>query len=196
MDDLSQIIRRWRKANGVKQGALAVKLGVSQAAVSRWENGLDQPSTEVYSAIRSLIGKSPVSPIGIEQQIISKLPGMRALVDLDGMRLLGTSQAFKAVWSELVAAEGQMLADHLIGLSQDLFIDQSIANSIRRNEIAMIAAVSDRHLNGFGDHAFRHYWAATYRKVGSRYLAEISFEACEPDAELGLRHILRVDEIG
>jgi len=196
MDDLSIVIRRWRKAAGLKQGGLAVLLGVTQATVSRWENGIDQPSAEVYAKIRTLIGKPTFSQIGLEQAMVTRMPGLRALVDLDGMRLLATSQAFKAVWSELVAAEGQMLADHLIGLSQDLFIDQSIANSIRRNEIAMIAAVSDRHLNGFGDHAFRHYWAATYRKVGSRYLAEISFEACEPDAELGLRHILRVDEIG
>ena len=196
MDDLSIVIRRWRKASGLKQGGLAVLLGVSQAAVSRWENGIDQPSAAVYAKIRTLIGTPTFSQIGLEQAVISRMPGIRALVDLDGMRLLATSQAFKTLWPEVVTAEGERFADHLLDQTRDLYNDAAIMSAIRSNEIAMIAAVSDRQISGFGDQAFRHYWAATYKKIGTRHLAEISYEACEPDAELGLRHILRVDEIG
>jgi transcriptional regulator with XRE-family HTH domain len=196
MDDFTIVIRRWRKAAGLKQDALADLLGVTQATVSRWENGIDRPSADVYAKLRTLIGKQSFSQIGLEQAIVSRQSGMRALVDLDGMTLLATSQAFKTIWPELVAAEGLRFADHLLDLTCDLYNDATIMNAIKGNEIAMIAAVSNRHVAGFGDQVFRHYWAATYRKLGARHLAEISYEACEPDAELGLRHILRVDEIG
>lgn len=195
MHDITAAIRRWRKVNGLKQGTLAAALGVSQAAVSRWENGIDIPSAEVAARIRTLIGKPLVSQIGLEQQIVSKMPGLRLLVDLDGLRLLATSPSYKQLWPEMAAAEGQMLADHLTGLMGELFHDQSLVQSVRRNDIAMIAAVTDRDLVGFGDNTFRHYLAATFRKVGARYYSEVAVEACEPDAELGLRHILRVDEI-
>lgn len=196
MSEASVIIRNWRRAMGLKQGSLAALLGVTQTAVSRWENGLDQPSAAIYAKLRAMVDMQSQTQQRIEARIIEKQPGLRALVDLDGMTLLATTPTFKLIWPEMVAAKGQRLADHLVDLSCDLFNDDAIAQAIRREEIAMIAGVSDRHLNGFGDHSFRHYWAATYRKIGVRHFAEISFEACEPDAELGIRHILRVDEIG
>lgn len=186
----------WRRAMGLKQGALAAMLGVSQTAVSRWENGLDQPSAETYARLRSLIDQQSLIRQGIDQRIIEKQPGLRALVDLDGITLLATSQAFKFVWPEMVAAEGSRLADHLVSFSHELFHDGAMTQSIRQDEIAMISGVSDRHIDGFGDQSFRHYWAATYRKIGMRHYAEISYDACQPDAELGFRHILRIDEIG
>lgn len=196
MDELSVVMRRWRKAAGLKQSALAALLGVSQAAVSRWENGLDQPSPVLYAKIRDMIGRPSFSEVGMQQAIVSRMPGIRALVDLDGMRLLSTSKSFKMLWPEVAAAEGHRFAAHLLDLTRDIYNDHSIMKSIKANEIAMIAAVCDRQISGFGDQAFRHYWAASYRKIGTRHLAEISYEACEPDAVLGLRHILRVDEIG
>jgi DNA-binding XRE family transcriptional regulator len=196
MDDLSLILRRWRKAAGLKQNALAALLGVSQAAVSRWENGLDQPSPALHAKIRDMIGRPSFSEVGMQQAIVGRMPGIRALVDLDGMRLLSTSQSFKIIWPEVAAAEGHRFAAHLLDLTRDIYNDNAIMQCIKANEIAMIAAVSDRQISGFGDQAFRHYWAASYKKIGTRHLAEISYEACEPNAQLGLRHILRVDEIG
>ena len=193
---MSDVLRDWRRAEGLKQGAVAIMLGVSQATVSRWENGIDQPSSEIYAKIRTLIGRRSFSELDTHQAVVSRLPGMRALVDLDGMKLLATSQAFKEIWPDVAAAEGERFADHLLDLVRDIYNDAATMKSIKANEIAMIAAVSDRQISGFGDQAFRHYWAATYKKIGTRHLAEISYEACEPDAELGLRHILRVDEIG
>jgi hypothetical protein len=112
------------------------------------------------------------------------------------MRLLSTSQSFKMLWPDVAAAEGERFADHLLEISREIYNDNAIMQSIKANDIAMIAAVSDRQISGFGDQAFRHYWAASYRRIGTRHLAEISYEASEPDAQLGLRHILRVDEIG
>lgn len=195
MDEISVLLRNWRRATGLKQGSFAALLGVSQATVSRWENGVDEPSAAIYAKFRALVDEQSHTQQRTEERTVEKMPGLRALVDLDGMRLLATSPAFKAIWPEVVVAEGRCFADHLLGLVRDLYHDDALMKSIRSNEVAMISAVSDRQISGFGDNAFRHYWAASYRKVGTRHLAEISYEACEPDAELGIRHILRVDEI-
>lgn len=196
MNDISVVIRSWRRATGLKQGALAILLGVSQATVSRWENGLDEPTAAVYAKLRSLVDEQSHLKLRIEARVIERQPGVRALVDWDGMTLLATTPTYKLIWPEIVAAEGQRLADYLVDQSRDLFHDDAMAQAVRREEIAMITGVSDRHLNGFNNLTFRHYWTVAHKKIGTRHLAEISFEACEPDAELGLRHILRVDEIG
>jgi transcriptional regulator with XRE-family HTH domain len=196
MDDLSEVLRSWRRAKGLKQGLLADMLGVSQSSVSRWERGLDQPSAVLAARLRSLVFKEAVSEIAVQQAITERLPGFAALVDLDGMRLLATTRAFKAVWSEAVKAEGERFAEHLTELSRELFNDEEFLQSVKRREIALVTGVSNRHVEGFGDNAFRHHWSATYRNIGTRHFVEMVFEPCEPGAELGLRHVLRVDEIG
>ena len=46
-----EAIKQARKAANLTQSQLAEKLGVSQAAVAQWENGLTHPS---YSILRPL----------------------------------------------------------------------------------------------------------------------------------------------
>ncbi len=46
-----EVIKTARKAAGLTQCQLAEKLGVSQAAVAQWENGITHPS---YSILRPL----------------------------------------------------------------------------------------------------------------------------------------------
>jgi transcriptional regulator with XRE-family HTH domain len=196
MDDLSEVLRNWRRTNGMKQGVLADMLGVSQSSVSRWERGLDHPSNALSARLRSIVFKGAVNEIAVQQAITERLPGFAALVDLDGMRLLATTRAFRAVWSEAVKAEGERFADHLTGLTRELFNDEEFLQSVKHKEIVLVSGVSNRHVEGFGDNAFRHHWSATYRSIGTRHFVEMVFEPCEPDAELGLRHVLRVDEIG
>lgn len=193
--DYSVIIRDLRRSLGLKQRTLASLLGVTQAAISRWETGLDVPSSGVQSKLRDIVDQRSAGQLAVEMSIIKRTAGLRALADIDGMRLLAASPSFSAAWPELAAAKGLMLKDHLLELSREVYNDHSIMRSILDGEIVMIAGVSDRQLKGFGDNAFRHYWAASYRKIGTKHYAEVSFEACEPDAELGLRHILRVDDL-
>lgn len=195
MSDWAKSLRDWRRANGVKQGVLANMLGVSQSSVSRWERAIDQPSAATSVKIRNIVHRGIVNQLAQQQAITERLPGLAALVDLDGMRLLATSHEFKAVWSEAVKAEGQLFAEHLTELTRELFYDDAFMQAVRHNEIAMVTGVSNRHVNGFGENAFRHHWSAIYKQNGTRHYAEMLFEPCEPEAELGIRDILRVDEI-
>lgn len=45
-----------RKKAGVTQGELAEKIGVTQGAVSQWENGDTKPSVELLPKLASVLG--------------------------------------------------------------------------------------------------------------------------------------------
>ena len=47
-----------RKAQGLSQEALAEKLNTSRQAVSKWENGISDPSTSNVIALAKLYGLS------------------------------------------------------------------------------------------------------------------------------------------
>ncbi|HEX2154104.1 MAG TPA: helix-turn-helix transcriptional regulator [Acidimicrobiia bacterium] len=49
-------IRRWRQTAGLTQAELAGGLGTTQSAVSRWENGHDEPRLATLAAILRVCG--------------------------------------------------------------------------------------------------------------------------------------------
>jgi transcriptional regulator with XRE-family HTH domain len=57
----SAIIKQIRVTKGLKQQALASLLGVSQSAVSRWENHLDEPN---LAAAKQLLAMASPPPVG------------------------------------------------------------------------------------------------------------------------------------
>jgi transcriptional regulator with XRE-family HTH domain len=67
--DLSTKIRRLREARGIRQGALADALGVSQATVSRWEKGAS-PTGEHIQQIASYFNQSVDVLCGTAPQLV------------------------------------------------------------------------------------------------------------------------------
>lgn len=49
-----ELIREWRDANHLTQEQLALKLGVSQRTLSRWETNEHLPQPKVWKALREL----------------------------------------------------------------------------------------------------------------------------------------------
>jgi len=49
-------IHRWRQAAGLTQAELAARLGTTQSAVSRWENGHDEPRLATLAEILGACG--------------------------------------------------------------------------------------------------------------------------------------------
>jgi transcriptional regulator with XRE-family HTH domain len=52
---LGRSLRLWRGLRRVKQGAVALELGVSQATISRWESGQAAPTPDEQQALRRLM---------------------------------------------------------------------------------------------------------------------------------------------
>lgn len=50
------MLKEYRKRNNYSQSALAVELGVSQQAISHWENGEREPPIEMLIKLSDLFG--------------------------------------------------------------------------------------------------------------------------------------------
>ena len=59
MSGLGDSVRQARQAAGISQRELAVRARTSQGAISRIENGLEDPSFERFAQIMRVLGYSP-----------------------------------------------------------------------------------------------------------------------------------------
>lgn len=59
--DLGELIRAWRKSNGIPQHELARTVGVSQSCVARWEMGEHRPEYDRLPLIAAAVGAETMS---------------------------------------------------------------------------------------------------------------------------------------
>jgi len=93
MEDLDPLsdIKAFRKATGLSQFDLANFLGVNQKTVSRWERGVDAPSTEALSRMRLMMGGSSNPEWMTVFSAIQNSPVGLALVDNNGRVLMSSA---------------------------------------------------------------------------------------------------------
>lgn len=58
--DWEKRIKELRYFEGLKQDALALQLGVSQASVSQWERGVTEPPAQIQDVLRARFASTPV----------------------------------------------------------------------------------------------------------------------------------------
>ena len=63
---IGEKIRHFRKAKGIRQEELAVKLNVVRQTVSKWENGLSVPDADVLVQIAEILGVSVGQLLDVE----------------------------------------------------------------------------------------------------------------------------------
>ncbi len=188
-------LRLWRRLNCMKQEALGAAIGVTQSAVSRWERGLDEPSPEMSRRLRDLMAQTERDELAIERAFLGRQASMRAFFDLDGIRLLGLSAGLMAHWPHMTRLLDRRLAEHLVGDVGRLFADAAFTAEVRNGDVILISGVADQHLRFENRNAFRHRWHARIRSYGQRMISDMHYEACAPDAPMGLESILRLEDI-
>lgn len=126
---LGRSLRTWRALRRIKQLHAAQLLGVSQATVSRWENGQTPPSPDEAERLRSLMAArldsaadqvlarlvqqsaAPVHLIcDLTHRLLAASPAREAQFKVPTSRLMGTS-LWRYASEDIVRAEAQ-LADH------------------------------------------------------------------------------------
>ena len=192
-NDLGLRIKAWRQAQQLHQKGLAHRLGVTQQAVSRWESGQDIPSAKMLAQLRSLL-VAP-DPLDVERAFIRNQSTIRALVDIDGIRLVGYSHGYAAVWDDFLQVLGQPVEDKVINELQTFAGSQSLKHQIVKNELVMMSGVSLRHLDIDLGPEFKHRWHMCFRKHGQKMFVDMLFEPCDQSLDTGIELMLRPDEL-
>lgn len=181
-------------ANQVKQSALASDLRVTQAAISRWENGRDIPTTTKLAHLLNIMRKHSPYYL-VETSYIKRLHSMRALFAFDGIRLLVSSYGMKQAWPEFAQMENYAFGDTLVDESAVLFNDGDVAYHMRQGNPLLISGVSDRHVTLEVDSAYRHRWHACLRRIDGQSIVDISFESCPDHTPVGIEDIFYPDKL-
>jgi transcriptional regulator with XRE-family HTH domain len=97
---LGRSLRAWRAARRVKQAHAAEMLGVSQATISRWENGAQAPSSGEARRLADLLAARPDSDAdrALLDLVESSTEPTHLVCDLSH-RLLAASPARSREWS-------------------------------------------------------------------------------------------------
>jgi len=126
---LGRSLRTWRALRRVKQLHAAQLLGVSQATVSRWENGQSPPSPDEAERLRTLMAarldsdadrvlarlvRQSAAPVhlicDLTHRLLAASPAREAQFKVPTSQLMGTS-LWRYASEDIVRAEGR-LADH------------------------------------------------------------------------------------
>lgn len=177
-----------------KQDVLAGMLGVSQAAVSRWENGRDLPSPKIRGRLRGLMSAQIRDDLAVERLMLSRQSEQRILMDMDGVRLVGISKGLHAVWPAMERMMGQRLQDRAIGEMRQIIDDADLFRAILHGDVAMISCTSIENIR-FQRQKIKHHWHLGFRQVGRHLIADMIYQQAGPDDPLGVHDILRMDDI-
>ena len=191
----SSKLRNWRRGQCLKQSALANMIGVTQAAVSRWESGIDVPSLAVARRIEKLMRNEDRDAVAIERLFMERNTGIQALFDIDGVRLEGVSAGFRGFWPTFSKLLGCHFADAMVGESRIAVDERDIVKEIMAGDLVMISGVSLRHLNITSDSEVIHTWHARFRKIGGRTFADIVYVPCDPNSSCRVTEIIRRDAL-
>lgn len=110
MSDLGEVLTTARRASGKTQGELAEAVGITQAALSRYENGLREPDSDTLASL--------ANELGVTTRFVLHAGRVRGAMAVDAhMRRRGTAPA--TAWKRL-EARLNMYRMHISLLSEEV----------------------------------------------------------------------------
>lgn len=110
------IIRNFRMSKRLKQAALAADLGVTQAMISRWENGESDPPDRVKRRMAELVQDAfVVAPAPTWVDLVTLNPGIEFVTDSMGMFKAVSAGALELFGISREAIEGRPASRFLGG---------------------------------------------------------------------------------
>lgn len=189
VDTAGRLLKEWRRLNRIKQEVVASKVGVSQASVSRWENGHDVPSDVALRRIEDMVVGFERNELLAERAIISVQNTMRGLFRLDGMVFKAASQGFISVWPDFMTELGTPLEDRLVNESAQFLAVPENRRDLRLGRLAYVRGVSIKHVDNSGE-GMPHVWTACVRRIKGETYLEVIYEADTLDRPCGILEVL------
>lgn len=189
--DFSRFLVAWRRDNGSRQSDLAKLLGKSQAAISRWETGIDLPAVRQMAEIQEfLVNRKGRDPFALDIAFVRMQKDCRALFELDGAELLAVSKGFEAVWPEFGQFIGMRLKPHMNAESAAIYVDRRLSGRILSGEVDIVSGVSQRHVDLSSDAPFKHQWILAFRRFAGRTVGEMVYQPCDERKRPGIERVV------
>jgi transcriptional regulator with XRE-family HTH domain len=110
------VIRNFRMSKRLKQAALAADLGVTQAMISRWENGESEPPERVKRRLSDLVHDAfVVAPAPTWIDLVTLNPAIEFVTDSLGMLKAVSQGALKMLGVSREQIEGRLATQFLGG---------------------------------------------------------------------------------
>lgn len=110
------VIRNFRMSKRLKQAALAADLGVTQAMISRWENGESEPPERVKRRMSELVQDAfVVAPAPTWVDLVSMNPAIEFVTDSMGMLKAISRGALDLLGMEREQIEGRQIKQFIGG---------------------------------------------------------------------------------
>lgn len=193
--DLCRLLPKWRKASRIKQQTLAEMLGVSQATISNWETGKDVPGKRLMLRLVDAMSASAPQRFEADRIAIANARTPRAAFDLDGVRLVVASKGMHEAWPSFSKLTNTRLIERLVDEASLFLHDNDFVKSARRGEVAIVTAVSKRHVELDVDSEFLHRWSAVFRSYGAGMHVDMTYDLCAPSDRQGVESVLFYDDL-
>lgn len=190
-------IARWRKANRIKQAALAEMLSVSQATISKWESGDSPVSKAALLRLNEVISDRHNGRLAMELACVAPQEQAKVLVRGRGFQLIGVSKGFLSLWPVMGDFVGQNTRDFLVNEAASYCEDHDYLREAEDGELLMITGVSNRMLcvGTEVNKQHRMRWHAIVRQINSELIHEVIYEPCAAETAVGFEKILRRSDV-
>lgn len=170
-------------------------LGVSQVAISHWETGKDVPNSRIFARLVDIMSSAAEDRYRLDRLTVLAQAAIRASFDIDGVKLVTASQGLMKAWPSFSKLQDVRLIENLVDEASLFLHDDEFIRLVRQGEVAMISAVSDRHVQLDVDDRFRHRWMAVFRSYGPRMLIDMTYEICDATATKGVENVFYYDDL-
>lgn len=185
------IIRRYRRLNGLTQAALAELLGVEQATVSRWERGFHQPDLGIQRRLRDMMMRSHVVA---DRIVIHRIRNAMSTLKLADRRGCNQAASNRAAALHGVALETLQRLEYMRLHTELLDHQWEAVRSIGffRGEVASVRVINSwRPASGGVERFCEAHWTPVFLSDGEvmllsefRDIDEAEFLAVPPEARL------------
>ncbi len=190
-------IRRWRSINRVKQAALADMVGVSNVAVSKWENDQSKPSKTVALRLAEVMSGMHEGKLAVEIAFAAPQQQIKALSRGLNMQLVGVSAGYRAAWPEMSAFIGRDMRPFLLNEALLYTVNSDYISEAIRGDILMLSGVSNSLL-ALGSEVpenVRFRWHTMVRHIDGEIVHEMVFEPCAAGTPVGFERVLRRSDL-
>lgn len=163
---LNENLKNLRKAKGLSQEELAIKLNIVRQTVSKWENGLSVPDSEMLIRIAEELETSVNVLLGetVEPEEPADMKMLSAKLELLNQQFAKQNENRRRIWRMIFMALAVIAGGVLLGELIAFIYTQAMMNSIEENTAII----------GGADGPTRIFVASAVNPMGARIIALIA----------------------